>query len=47
MEDAIWFDDEYGRHTVGACVRSRCATIENRIKAVTELSPRGLFVVKG
>jgi hypothetical protein len=31
MEDAIWFDDEYGRHTVGGCVRSRCATIENRI----------------
>jgi hypothetical protein len=31
MEDAIWFGDEYGRHTVGGCVGSRCATIENPI----------------
>jgi hypothetical protein len=31
MEDAIWFGDEYGRHTGGGCVGSRYATIENPI----------------
>jgi hypothetical protein len=31
MEDAIWSGDEYGRHTVGGCVGSRCVAIENRI----------------